>query len=40
MRGNVDIKKKWEQENESIICYKLARKHAISDHPLHTAYKN
>ena len=40
MGGNVDIKKTWEQENESIICYKLARKHAISDHLLHTTYKN
>ena len=40
MEGNADIKKRWERENESIICYKLARKHAISAHPLHTAYKN
>lgn len=38
MEGKADIKEmRWE--NEPIICYKLARKHAIGTHPLHIAYK-
>lgn len=40
MEGNSGIKKRWEWENESIICYKLARKHAISVHLSDTGYKD